>query len=126
MVSEGNDIALLSIGPIGNIAQKAVQEACPKGVSVAHFDMIFLKPIDEALLHQIARTYKKIVVLEEGTKKGGLSSTVVEFMADNGYTPRIKRMGIPDTFIEQGTVKEQYALCGIDEASILEALLHFD
>ncbi len=126
MVSEGNDIALLSIGPIGNIAQKAVQEACQKGVSVAHFDMIFLKPIDEALLHQIARTYKKIVVLEEGTKKGGLSSTVVEFMADNGYTPRIKRMGIPDTFIEQGTVKEQYALCGIDEASILEALLHFD
>lgn len=126
MVSEGNDIALLSIGPIGNIAQKAVQEACQKGVSVAHFDMIFLKPIDEALLHQIARTYKKIVVLEEGTKKGGLSSTVVEFMADNGYTPRIKRMGIPDTFIEQGTVEEQYALCGIDEASILEALLHFD
>lgn len=126
IVSEGDDMALLSIGPIGNIAQKAVQEARKKGVSVAHFDMIFLKPIDEALLHQIARTYKKIVVLEEGTKKGGLSSTVVEFMADNGYTPRIKRMGIPDMFIEQGTVEEQYALCGIDEASILEALLHFD
>ena len=103
-MSEGDDMALLSIGPIGNIAQKAVQEARKKGVSVAHFDMIFLKPIDEALLHQIARTYKKIVVLEEGTKKGGLSSTVVEFMADNGYTPRIKRMGIPDMFIEQGTV----------------------
>ena len=77
-------------------------------------------------MDQVARTYKKIVVLEGGTKKGGLSSTVVEFMADNGYTPRIKRMGIPDMFIEQGTVEEQYALCGIDEASILEILLHFD
>ncbi len=126
MVNDGEDIALLSIGPIGNIAQKAILKAAGQGVSAAHFDMIFLKPVDEELLHQIARKYKKIITLEEGTKKGGLGSTVLEFMADNGYTPRVKRMGLPDKFIEQGSVEEQYALCNIDEASILDMLLHFD
>ena len=126
MINDGNDIAVISIGPIGNIAQKAIRKAAEKGVSAAHFDMIFLKPIDEELLHQIARKYKKIITLEDGTKKGGLGSTVIEFMADNDYTPRIKRMGLPDKFIEQGTVNEQYALCGIDETAILDTLLHFD
>lgn len=126
MINDGNDIAVISIGPIGNIAQKAIRKAAEKGVSAAHFDMIFLKPIDEELLRQIARKYKKIITLEDGTKKGGLGSTVIEFMADNGYTPRIKRMGLPDKFIEQGTVNEQYALCGIDETAILDTLLHFD
>lgn len=126
MINDGNDIAVISIGPIGNIAQKAIMKAAEKGVSAAHFDMIFLKPIDEELLHRIANKYKKIITLEDGTKKGGLGSAIVEFMADNGYTPHIKRMGLPDKFIEQGTVNEQYALCGIDETAILDTLLHFD
>ena len=119
-LSDGEDIALISIGPIGVSAQKAIIRARRQGVSVAHYDMIFLKPIDEELLHEIGKKYSRIVTVEDGSIKGGLA--VIEFMADNGYVPRIKRIGIPDQFIEHGTIPELYKLCGMDEDNIVSLL----
>ena len=121
-LSDGEDIALISIGPIGVSAQKAIIRARRQGVSVAHYDMIFLKPIDEELLHEIGKKYSRIVTVEDGSIKGGLGMAVIEFMADNGYVPRIKRIGIPDQFIEHGTIPELYKLCGMDEDNIVSLL----
>lgn len=121
-ISDGEDIALISIGPIGVSAQKAIARAKQQGVSVAHYDMIFLKPIDEELLHEIGKKYSRIVTVEDGSIKGGLGMAVIEFMADNGYVPRIKRIGIPDQFIEHGTIPELYKLCGMDEDNIVSLL----
>ena len=121
-LSDGEDIALISIGPIGVSAQKAIIRARQQGVSVAHYDMIFLKPIDEELLHEIGKKYSRIVTVEDGSIKGGLGMAVIEFMADNGYIPRIKRIGIPDQFIEHGTIPELYKLCGMDEDNIVSLL----
>ena len=121
-LSDGEDIALISIGPIGVLAQKAIIRARRQGVSVAHYDMIFLKPIDEELLHEIGKKYSRIVTVEDGSIKGGLGMAVIEFMADNGYVPRIKRIGIPDQFIEHGTIPELYKLCGMDEDNIVSLL----
>ena len=121
-LSDGEDIALISIGPIGVSAQKAIIRARRQGVSVAHYDMIFLKPIDEELIHEIGKKYSRIVTVEDGSIKGGLGMAVIEFMADNGYVPRIKRIGIPDQFIEHGTIPELYKLCGMDEDNIVSLL----
>ena len=121
-LSDGEDIALISIGPRGVSAQKAIIRARRQGVSVAHYDMIFLKPIDEELLHEIGKKYSRIVTVEDGSIKGGLGMAVIEFMADNGYVPRIKRIGIPDQFIEHGTIPELYKLCGMDEDNIVSLL----
>lgn len=121
-LSDGEDIALISIGPIGVSAQKAIIRARQQGVSVAHYDMIFLKPIDEELLHEIGKKYSRIVTVEDGSIKGGLGMAVIEFMADNGYVPRIKRIGIPDQFIEHGSIPELYKLCGMDEDNIVSLL----
>lgn len=121
-LSDGEDIALISIGPIGVSAQKAIARAKQQGVSVAHYDMIFLKPIDEELLHEIGKKYSRIVTVEDGSIKGGLGMAVIEFMADNGYVPRIKRIGIPDQFIEHGSIPELYKLCGMDEDNIVSLL----
>lgn len=123
---DGDDIAVLSLGPIGNEVMKAIgriEEA--EGLSVAHYDMIFLKPIDEEILHEVGRKFTRIVTVENGVVKGGLGSAVLEFMADNDYTPRIKRIGIPDTFIEHGPVPEQYKICGMDAESIAKTLRSF-
>ena len=117
-LSEGDDIAVLSIGPIGNDVIKAIEEVAGEGISVAHYDMIYLKPIDEELLDEIGKKFKRVITVENGVAKGGLGSAVLEFMADNGYTPRVKRIGIPDTFIEHGSIPELYKLCGLDAGSI--------
>lgn len=121
-LTAGTDIALISLGPIGNEAAKAVERARAAGVSVAHYDAIFLKPIDRILLQEIAEQFDRIVTVEDGVIKGGLGSTVTEFMADNGYHPKIKRLGIPDRFIAQAKVTEQYASCGYDAESIFRTL----
>ena len=122
-LKDGNDIALISIGPIGNIAAKAIEKAEEAGASIAHYDMIFLKPIDEGILHEIGRKFKRIVTVEDGSIKGGLGIAVLEFMSDNNYTPRIKRIGIPDQFIEHGTIAELYKLCKMDEENIRNILV---
>ncbi len=123
-MKEGTDVAVITIGPIGNIARKAIELAEKEGVDAALYDMIYLKPIDEDMLHEIGRKYKKIVTVENGTVKGGLGSAVLEFMADNGYTPKVKRIGIPDEFIEHGSISELYELCGMDAESIAKVLIN--
>lgn len=119
---EGEDIAILSIGSIGNLAAEAIERVEKSGISVAHYDMRFLKPIDEAILHEVGRKFKRIITLENGTVKGGLGSAVLEFMADNGYKPDVHRMGLPDQFVEHGSVPELCRACGIDTESIIKAL----
>ncbi|MDY5637287.1 MAG: 1-deoxy-D-xylulose-5-phosphate synthase [Parabacteroides sp.] len=123
MLKDGDDIAVLTIGPIGNEAMKAIERAEAEGKSIAHYDMIYLKPLDEALLHEVGRRFKRIVTIENGTILGGLGSAVLEFMADQGYTPQVKRLGIPDRFIEHGPVPALYKLCGIDADSIYNELM---
>ena len=105
---EGSDIAVLSIGSIGNEVIKAVKTAEKEGISVAHYDMIFLKPLDETLLHNIGKRFAHIITVENGTVIGGLGTAVAEFMCEHGYTPRIKRIGIPDAFIEHGSIPELF------------------
>lgn len=119
---EGNDIAVLSLGPIGNEAIKAINQVEPDGISVAHYDMIYLKPLDEALLHEVGRKFKRIITIENGVIAGGLGSAVLEFMTDHGYTPQVKRIGVPDQFIEHGSIPELYKLCGMDADSIAEII----
>lgn len=119
---EGNDIAVLSLGPIGNEAIKAINQVEPDGISVAHYDMIYLKPLDEALLHEVGRKFKRIITIENGVIAGGLGSAVLEFMADHGYAPQVKRIGVSDQFIEHGSIPELYKLCGMDADSIAEII----
>jgi 1-deoxy-D-xylulose-5-phosphate synthase len=123
-LTEGKDLAVISIGPIGNIAREAVENARAAGTDVAHYDMIYLKPIDEELLHEIGRRhYRRIVTVENGTVCGGLGSAVMEFMNENGYATQIERVGIPDRFIPHGTIPELYRLCGMDAESIFKLLV---
>lgn len=123
-LKDGKDLAVITLGPIGNIAARAIKRAEEeKGLSIAHYDLRFLKPLDEALLHEAGRNFKRIVTIEDGARKGGMGSAVLEFMADNGYTPHIERIGVPDTFIEHGTVQELYRLCGMDEEGIYKQVI---
>lgn len=123
-LKEGKDIALLSIGTIGNSAATAIAEAEKMGISVAHYDMLFLKPIDEELLTEVANTYKQIITLENGVISGGLGSAVLEFLSENNYTDiHVHRMGIDDEFVTHGAVKELLKLVKLDEQSILEKII---
>lgn len=118
---KGKDIALLSIGAIGNNAARAIDEAEKSGISVAHYDMVFLKPIDQELLHKVARKFRYIITVEDGVVKGGLGSAVLEFLAENDYSDvHVLRIGIPDEFVTHGSVKELQQITGIDEEGILE------
>lgn len=119
---EGSDVAVLSIGPIGNEVRKAIEMMVDDHPSVAHYDMIYLKPIDEDLLHEVGRRFTRIITVENGIRNGGLGSAVAEFMMENGYTPRIKRIGVPDRFVEHGTMQELFEICGMDAKSIYAAL----
>ena len=120
---EGQDIALLSIGTIGNNAAKAIAEATAKGISVAHYDMLFLKPIDQELLKEVAENFKHIITLENGVIKGGLGSAVLEYLAENNYSEiKVHRMGIDDCFITHGTIPELQKIARIDEKSILQKI----
>lgn len=121
-LKDGKDIAILSIGPVGNEALKAIEQVEKEGISVALYDMIYLKPIDEELLHEVGKKFNRIVTVENGVIKGGLGTAVLEFMADNGYTPKVKRIGVPDRFIEHGSVPELFKLCGMDSESIAEVV----
>lgn len=119
---DGEDVAILTIGHIGNEAVKARLELSAEGINPAHYDMRFVKPIDEELLHEVFSSYKKVVAIEDGCRQGGMGSAVVEFMADNGYSATVIRLGIPDDFIEHGDQKELWAECGYDAASIAESI----
>ena len=123
-LKEGRDLAVITIGPIGNTAAHAiaqVEKENPKQ-SIAHYDLRFLKPLDEELLHEIGTRFNHILTIEDGIKAGGMGSAVLEFMADHGYSPKLQRIGIPDHFIEHGTAAQLYALCGLDEEGIKKVL----
>ncbi len=121
-LTEGDEVAILSIGHVGNMVQDVCSELNEKGIQVGHYDMRFVKPIDENLLHQICRKYKKIVTIEDGCLQGGMGSAILEFMADNGYAIPVKRLGIPDEFIEHGTQNQLYKECGYDMDSLMEVI----
>ncbi|WP_418696315.1 1-deoxy-D-xylulose-5-phosphate synthase [Bacteroides sp.] len=122
-LKDGKGLAVITLGPVGNLAARAIERAeQEKGISIAHYDLRFLKPLDEELLHEAGRNFHRILTIEDGIRQGGMGSAVLEFMADNGYTPRVQRIGVPDTFIEHGTVQELYHLCGMDEEGIFNQL----
>ena len=122
---DGSDVAVLSIGPIGNNVTRAIEQLKNenKELSVAHYDMRFLKPIDESILEEVGRNFKRVITVENGVIRGGLGSAVLEWMNDHGYTPRVQRLGLPDSFVEHGTVKELMHIVGIDEEGIKKAIL---
>lgn len=122
---DGSDVAVLSIGPIGNNVTRAIEQLKNenKELSVAHYDMRFLKPIDESILEEVGRNFKRVITVENGVIRGGLGSAVLEWMNDHGYTPRVHRLGLPDSFVEHGTVKELMHIVGIDEEGIKKAIL---
>ena len=120
-LKDGTDIAVLSIGPIGNNVTRAIAEL-DNNAGVAHYDIRFLKPLDEEMLHEIGKKFKRIITVENGVRNGGMGSAVMEWMSDHGYQPHIKRLGIPDKFIEHGKVSELQAIVGIDEASIKKVI----
>ena len=124
-LKDGDDIAVLSIGPIGNNVTRAIASisSTASTPSVAHYDMRFLKPLDENLLEEVGRKFKRIITVENGTRKGGLGSAVLEWMNDHGYSPKVQRLGLPDNFVEHGTVKELQHIVGIDEEGIKKAIL---
>ena len=120
----GNDIALLSLGTIGNSASKAIDKAEKMGISIAHYDMVFLKPLDEDMLDDIAKKFKNIITVEEGVIKGGFGSAVLEYLGDNHHTNiNVHRIGIEDEFITHGTVNELQEIARIDENSIYDDIL---
>ncbi len=121
-LKDGVKVAVLSIGHIGNIAAEAIRIVADEGINPAHYDMRFVKPVDEELLHEVLRQYPVVITVEDGTIVGGLGSSVLEFMADNNYHATIKRIGVPDRFIEQGTPMELYHECGMDATSIANTI----
>lgn len=125
-LKEGTDIAVISLGPIGKVAEQAIAKAeKTTGKQIAHYDLRFLKPLDEEMLDEIGRNFKKVLTLEDGSLNGGMGSAILEFMSEHGYTPSIKRIGIPDSFVQHGALKELYHLCGMDEESIYNTLVAF-
>ena len=116
-LKDGEDVAVLPIGPVGNNAAMAVENT-----NAAHYDMRFLKPLDENILHEVGRKFRKIVTVENGVRNGGLGSAVLEWMSDHGYQPQVVRLGLPDEFVEHGTVKELLEIVGLDVASIKKEL----
>ena len=139
---DGDDVAVLSIGAIGNVVAEAIEQctmddgnhkvqARPKDAcyqrdartSIAHYDMRFLKPLDEDILHEVGRKFRRIVTVENGVRNGGLGSAVLEWMNDHGYQPQVVRLGLPDSFVEHGTVEQLRHIVGIDKEGIAKAIL---
>jgi 1-deoxy-D-xylulose-5-phosphate synthase len=122
LLSGGNDIGVLSIGHPGNDVASIVNKLSKESISITHWDMRFLAPLDKDALHSVFRKFKKIITVEDGVLKGGFGSAVIEFMCDNKYNAEVKRLGIPDYFVEQGTQEELYRECGYDADGIEKAI----
>ena len=123
-IRDGQDVAILSIGPIGNTVEEAIRELSEDSGTAgpAHYDMRFLKPLDEGILKEVGERFSRIITVEDGVRNGGLGSAVLEWMNDHGYHPQVKRLGLPDEFVEHGTVKELHHIVGIDKEAILAAI----
>ncbi len=122
LIREGRDMAVLSLGHPGNFVVEAAKILADEDISIAHYDMRFLAPLDFETLHSVFRRFGKIITIEDGVLKGGFGSAVIEFMCDNNYTAEVKRLGIPDYFVEQGTQQELIRECGFDTESIVQAV----
>lgn len=121
---EGSDVAVLSYGPLGNDVQRAIDELQQEGsrLSVAHYDLRFAKPLDTALLTTVAQRFSRIVTIEDGARAGGIGSAVLEWMSDHHFTPELTRLGLPDNFVEHGTVAQLREIVGLDIESIKKAI----
>lgn len=127
-LKDGDQVAILTVGPIGNDAQKAI-EALPQRDNVAHYDMRFIKPLDGDLLDEIGKKFKKVITIEDGIRNGGFGSAVLEWFNDHGYAPSVQRMGLPDEFVTHGSVDELRRIVGLDAPHIkqnIEAMLASD
>ncbi|KAA3642630.1 MAG: 1-deoxy-D-xylulose-5-phosphate synthase [Bacteroidetes bacterium] len=122
-IKSGNDIAILSIGHIGNYALKAIQELEESNIDAALYDMRFVKPLDEILLHEVFSKFDKIITVEDGCLQGGMGSAIIEFMVDHGYHAKVQRLGIPDKIIEHGSQDQLYAECNFDVVGIKKAAI---
>ena len=121
-ISEGNEVAILSIGHPGNFATEAREKMEQNGYSIAQYDMRFVKPLDEKLLHKVFKKHNKIITIEDGCVQGGFGSAILEFMADHNYQAEVKRLGVPDDFIHHGTQAELWRECNYDAQAIVEAI----
>lgn len=124
-LKDGDDVAVLTLGPLGNDVAAAISKVESGGKTTktaAHYDMRFVKPLDEAMLDEIGRKYKEIVTVEDGQRNGGFGSAVLEWMNDHGYTPKVRRIGLPDHFVEHGTIPELRSIVGMDEEAIIRTI----
>lgn len=123
-LKDGSDIAVLTIGTIANQARKAIEQIERENadIDIAHYDMRFVKPLDEKILHEVGKKFEKVITIEDGVIQGGFGSAVLEFFADNGYRVQTKRLGIPDTFVEHGTPDELYSMLGLDTEGIANSI----
>lgn len=123
-LKDGSDIAVLTIGTIANQARKAIEQIERENadIGIAHYDMRFIKPLDEKILHEVGKKFEKVITIEDGVIQGGFGSAVLEFFADNGYRVQTKRLGIPDTFVEHGTPDELYSMLGLDTEGIANSI----
>jgi 1-deoxy-D-xylulose-5-phosphate synthase len=119
---DGEDIAVLSFGHPGNFAAAAIREVASDGINPGHYDMRFVKPLDEKMLHEVFSKYKKVITVEDGTVVGGFGSAVLEFMNQQGYKADVRILGIPDKLVEHGTPKQLYEEIGIDAKGIATVL----
>ena len=124
-LSDGKDLAILSLGTMGNVAKEVVKQLAEDNISAALYDMRYLKPIDEEILHEVGKNFSKIVTLEEGVIKGGFGSAVLEFMSDNHYAVEVKRIGLPDQFVEHGSVSKLHSIYGLDAEGIIRSVKEF-
>lgn len=122
-LKEGSEIAVLSIGTTAHSATKAIEQAEAEGKSVAHYDLRFAKPLDEELLHEVGRKFKRVITIEDGSLRGGVGEAVSAFFNNNGHDVKVRSLGIADHFIEQGTPAELYAACGYDAEGVLRAIV---
>ncbi len=119
---DGEGVAVLTIGPVGNSAAQALDQLVAKGIAAAHYDMRFLKPLDEDIMKEVGERFRAVVTVEDGVRNGGLGSAVLEWLNDHGYATRVERLGLPDQFVEHGTVAQLQELAGIDQKAIREAV----
>jgi len=121
-IKDGESIAVLSFGHPGNFVQAAIRELRTEGINPAHYDMRFVKPIDEAMLHEVFGKFNKVITIEDGTVVGGFGSAVLEFMAQHNYAAQVKILGIPDRLVEHGTPKELHRECGYDAQAVVNTV----
>jgi 1-deoxy-D-xylulose-5-phosphate synthase len=119
-VKDGEDIAILTIGHVGNFAIDACKQLQEEGINSAHYNLRFVKPLDTAMLEEVFNKFDKVITVENGCLDGGVGSAVAEYMVDNGHTAEVMRLGIPDEFIEHGSPKELYKECGFDAEGIVK------